>query len=86
MPSLAGPPPAPGQSPPTASATTQDQTKLAKKIKERKLLISGVALLFILVSGETLRRLATEQIRAERGETDIDDATLARRARLVSGS
>ena len=51
MPSLAGPPPAPGQSPPTASATTQDQTKLAKKIKEKKLLISGVALLFILVSG-----------------------------------
>ena len=40
----------------------------------------------IHVDGATLRRLATEQIRAERGEADIDDATPARRARLVSES
>jgi len=38
----------------------------------------------ILVDGATIRRLASEQLRAERGEADIDDATLARRARLVS--
>jgi hypothetical protein len=41
---------------------------------------------YILVSGETLRRLGSERIQAERGEADIDDATLARRARLVSDS
>ncbi len=40
----------------------------------------------IHVDGATLRRLATERIRAERGEADIDDATPARRARLVSES
>ncbi|CAN5445713.1 hypothetical protein BH24CHL9_BH24CHL9_15350 [soil metagenome] len=40
----------------------------------------------IHVDGATLRRLATERIRAERGEADIDDATPARRAQLVSES
>jgi hypothetical protein len=38
----------------------------------------------ILVDGATLRRLSTEQIRAENGEADLDEATRARRARLVT--
>ena len=38
----------------------------------------------ILIDGATLRRLSGEQIRAERGEADLDEATLARRARLVT--
>jgi hypothetical protein len=40
----------------------------------------------ILIDAETLQRLATERVRTERGETEIDDEMLARRARLVSGS
>ncbi|CAN5841273.1 hypothetical protein BH23CHL8_BH23CHL8_27350 [soil metagenome] len=40
----------------------------------------------IVIDAETLQRLATERIRAERGEATLDEATLARRARLVSGT
>lgn len=38
----------------------------------------------IYISGETLRRL-TAEARAERGESDIDDATQAQGSRPVSG-
>ena len=57
---------------PTAEVTTASPSPLVQNT--------------ILVDGATLRRLSTELIRAERGETDIDDATLARRARLVSSN
>jgi hypothetical protein len=38
----------------------------------------------VLIDAETLRLLATERIRAERGEGQVDERTLARRATLVS--
>ena len=55
---------------PVAEVTTASPSPLAQKT--------------ILIDGATLRRLSTEQIRAERGEADLDEATLARRARLVT--
>jgi hypothetical protein len=39
----------------------------------------------VLVQAETLRRIAAERTRAERGDVDPDEETLARRALLVSG-
>jgi hypothetical protein len=41
---------------------------------------------YILIDGATLRRISDERIAAERGDVDIDEATLARRSRLVSDS
>jgi hypothetical protein len=55
---------------PVAEVTSASPTPLAQKT--------------ILIDGATLRRLSGEQIRAERGEADLDEATLARRARLVT--
>lgn len=39
---------------------------------------------FILVSGETLRRLSSEHVRAERGKADIDDATVVQQGRAIT--
>ena len=58
------------RAPPVAEVTTVSPSPLAQKT--------------ILIDGATLRRLSGEQIRAERGEADLDEATLARRARLVT--
>ena len=40
---------------------------------------------FVLIPGETLRRLATEQVRARLGEPDREDATQAQGQRPVAG-